>query len=295
MQTNRWKGETYGVPYSGGAWGLLYYNADHFEEVGLDSENPLDAVKTWPDFMDTARQLKDVATPVGMLGTTEALPAQWSGFYFTSGAESWLNGDKTKSILDQDKGVATAKLYKDLVDEGLTPKGTANTNGSDVAELMGSGEISMYQVGSWQAAYFDQNYPDFNYGITYCPRMKGGRSSAMAGGWNQVINKQSENKEGARKLLAHLSSKEAHTSLIPAPAGRKDATEEFFNGFTDGLGREVGDIVIDQYENSAPRPVHPSYPGMSTEFQKQMQRLIIGEATPKEAMTKTSEEINSLL
>jgi multiple sugar transport system substrate-binding protein len=295
IETCQWEGNLVGVPFMDGEWGLWYYNADLVEQAGYDPMDP--PFETWDDMMQVGTDIKEQTgnAPVGLMGSdTETLSAQWSGFYFTTGAQSWLTEDKTSAIIDQEPGVRTATLYKDLLDQELIPPGTPNNNQFDVRNLFTSEQIAMYQVGSWEKAILEEK-SDVRFGITGLPTSPGGSVGSMYGGWNWVVNTESNNKDAAWDLITRFTTKDAQLRTASLPPALKAASEEQFSEWNDPLGRNVGPTLIEQIENASPRPVHPKYPSMSEVLRGQMQSVLLGETSPSDAMSAAASNINDML
>ncbi|POG54159.1 ABC transporter substrate-binding protein [Haloferax marisrubri] len=295
VRTSMWDGDLIGVPYMDGEWGLWYYNADMVEEAGYDPMDP--PMETWDDVIQVAKDIKANTgkAPISMTGAdTETLSAQWSGFYFTTGASSWLNDDQTEAVIDQESGVKTAQFYQTLNEEGLLPNGTANNNQFDMRKLFTTGQTAMYQVGSWERDILTEK-SDINFGITSNPMAPGGEKSSMYGGFNWVMNKNSNAKDGAWQLIERLTTKEAQLNTASLPPAMISASEERFSDWKDPLGRDAGSLLLEQVSNAKPRPVHPKYPSMSTALRQSMQSVLLGDMTAEEAMNDTASKINELL
>jgi multiple sugar transport system substrate-binding protein len=278
-----------------GEWGLWYYNADMVEQAGYDPMEP--PMETWSDMLEVANGIKEETGkgPVGLIGTdTEGLTVQWSGFYFTTGERSWLNEDGTQAIIDQESGVRTAQLYSDIVEQDLVPEGALNNNQFDVRNLFTSEEVAMYQVGSWERDILTEK-SDVRFGITGLPTIPGGRTSSMYGGWNWVINADSQVKDPAWDLIKEFTTADAQLRTASLPPAIVEASEERYSDWEDPLGRTVGPTLLEQIKNSGPRPIHPEYPSMSEAFRGEMQKVFLGDSSAEEAMSSAASKINDLL
>ena len=54
ISASQWEGKTYTLPNVSSAWSLYFYNVDHYNEVGLDPENP---PTTWEELIPVSQKL----------------------------------------------------------------------------------------------------------------------------------------------------------------------------------------------------------------------------------------------
>lgn len=288
---------TYGVPFMSGHWGSLYYNPDMLEEAGYDPEEP--NFRTWPEFLDVARDVKDAVgvQPVGLSGADHIqTTAQWSGFYHTTGEDSWLTDDRSDTLLDDDPGIEAAQFAQTAVEDDLLPQGTVNMNGIDLRELFKSEELFAYQTGGWEKAILDDELPDdVNYGITWNPQAPDGRASGFSGGWFFVIPRGADNQDQAWQLIEHVMQVDKITEWAQLPPILTDGLENRFDGFQDGLGRDVGDIFIEEILNAAFPTIHANQGQMWSAQRQEYQQLLLGNKDAEQAMSDLAGSIRDLL
>lgn len=286
--------QLYGVPAMSGHWGVLYYNPDMLEQIGRDPMNP--DLKTWPKFLQAAREVKEEVgiRPVGFSGADHIhTTVQWHGFFSTTGQDSWLTEDKSDTILDESPGLETAKLTQTAAEENLLPNGVTSMNAIDLRNLFTSGELFAYQTGGWEAAILADS--DTNYGITWNPQHPDGRASGFSGGWFFVFPKGSPNQEEAWELVEHLMKVENITEWAQLPPILSNGLQQRFSSFEDGLGRDVGNIFIDEIKNSSFPTIHPNQGKMWSQQRQAVQSIMLGEKTAEEAMNDLDSNITDLL
>lgn len=288
-------GKTYGLPVMSGHWGSLYYNPDMLEKAGYDPENP--NFRTWPEFLDVARDVRDAVDvkPIGLSGADHIqTTVQWSGFYHTTGEDSWLNEDQSDTLLDKQPGIDTAKFTETAVKDGLVPDGVVNMNGINLRELFKSEQIFAYQTGSWEKAILDEQ-SDVNYGITYNPQHPDGRPSGFSGGWFFVIPKGAENQDATWKLVEHLMQLKHINEYAQLPPILTDGLKTTFDGFKDGLGRDVGDIFIEEIKNAAFPTIHNNQSKMWSAQREEYQHILLQNKTAEQAMSDLGDRVRDLL
>lgn len=285
----------YGVPAMSGHWGSLYYNPDMLEQAGYDPMEP--NFRTWPEFLDVARDVRDAVgvKPIGLSGADHIQSTvQWSGIFHTTGNDSWLNEDHSDTVLDAQPGIETAEFVQEAVEDDLVPDGVVNMNGIDLRELFKAEEIFAYQTGSWEKGILDEE-SDVNYGITWNPQHPDGRPSGFSGGWFFTIPKGAEDQDEAWNLVEHLMKVENISEWAQLPPILTDGLENTFDGFQDGLGRDVGDIFIEEILNASFPTIHGNQGKMWSAQRQEYQQLLLGEKNAEQAMSDMGGKIRNLL
>lgn len=288
-------GTTYAVPIMSGHWGSLFYNANMLEEAGYDPMNP--EFETWPEFIQVAKDVKDAVgvQPIGFSGADHIhTTVQWSGFYHTTGRKSWLNDDKSDTWLDKEAGVSTAQFTQTAVEEDLLPQGTPNTNANGLRELFKSEELFAYQVGGFENAILKEQ-TDLDFGITWNPQAPDGEPSGFSGGIFYALPEGSSNQDEAFALVEHLMELEYLNEYAQLPPVRPNGLEDFFEGTTDGLGRDVSNIFIEEVANSGFPTIHINQGKMWEAQRTEVQNIILQNKTAEEAMGDLADRIRELL
>lgn len=286
--------EMYGVPINVGSWGLWYYNADMIEEAGYDPMEP-EFMRTWDQILDVAPDVKEAneKAPIGIVGADKAgLSVQYTGLFCTSGNNTWLNEEQSSSLLNEDPGLRTAQYYQSLTEEDLLPSGVTNVDQNQMRQLFLNEEIAMYQVGSWERDIIEEQ-SDIRYGITYLPKMPGGRTSMFGGGFHWVVNQSSDVKDAAWEFITEMTRPEVLLETQSLPPALQEATEQRFDGWTDGLGRDVGHVQLEQMRNAGGFPVHPNTASMNETYRPELQQVLLGNKTAEEAMNDADETITN--
>ncbi|GAA0560397.1 extracellular solute-binding protein [Actinomadura livida] len=144
-------GKTYAVPYDMGMVGF-WYNKKHFEKAGIDGPP-----KTWAEFMDAVRKLKDAGvTPIALGGKDK-----WPGHYYWSYLAMRIGGMQAMEQAAQSNDfsgapfVQAGEKLKELSDLQPFQQGFQNagydTPGGQAA-TMGAGKAAMELMGQWAPA-----------------------------------------------------------------------------------------------------------------------------------------------
>lgn len=269
-------GETiYGIPVNVSYTGLLFYNQDIFDEVGVELPQNMD------EFVAVCDKLVAAGYTPFINGASETNHIKHFSFCpfminNLNGQQEWLKGlkDGTSSFMDEEW--MTAMQY---MQDGLKysdPSSIGLTHVEAWAQFA-EGSAVMLTGSSYM---FDQNYavvtPEFNMGVTACPYNYEGDPHICISGQNNVmfVNAKSANKELAMEyydyFLNHLEDY-AKITGVPAPFAVKDGetTTEWssYSKLFDTLATLPGYVQV-----TLPSTVE-------SDFNAFMQGMILGDIT----------------
>lgn len=183
----------------------LWYNKTLFDEAGLDYPT---ADWTWEDFREVAKKLtKDDGSQYGVAIKPGSYQESWYSTIYAYGGEV-LTADKKKSGFDEPKTIEAMEVIENIIKDGSMPDYNVVSENETTA-LMEAGTVAMTFQGSWAIPELAENdYVKENCDIAPLPKGPEGTKSIYNGlGWAASAN--SENAEGAWKLIEYLGSKEA--------------------------------------------------------------------------------------
>ncbi|NOU73509.1 extracellular solute-binding protein [Paenibacillus sp. LMG 31458] len=286
-----YKGKLYAIPL-GTDSRLLFYNKDHFKEVGLDPNNP---PKTLAELEAASEKLtiKD-GKRFKRIGF---IPWYSQGWLYSWG---WSFGgdfqDKsTGKITANDPKVVDALQW--MTDFGKKYNvediaGFTSAAGTDEMDPFISGQISMKISGNWTVAGIKKFKPNMNYGVTPIPTPTGSNFSTWSGGMSLIIPKGSKNIEPAWKFLEFLGKEEGQY-LLNAQSGMSviDSVNAKFGYKDDPIMKEFVNIL----PNSHNRPVIPEGQLLWNELASATEKATRGNGSPKENLDKVTETVNKAL
>jgi multiple sugar transport system substrate-binding protein len=180
VRLGMYQGKNYALPFSAEG-SVLLYNKGLFKQAGLDPEKP---PTNWDEIYDYAKKIT-------------ALGSDTYGFYFAGSCAGcnaftylpliWASGG---DVLSEDGSTATLtdpmvkaalEFYKKMWDEKLIPEGAKVDNGSEFLNAFRTGKIGMAGSGAFSIGTLKKENPEIDFGLTYLPGQKGGKSS-FAGG-----------------------------------------------------------------------------------------------------------------
>jgi multiple sugar transport system permease protein len=198
--------ESYGVIH-GATWQSLFYNKEHFREVGLDPDKP---PKTLDELVEYAKKLtiydengriKRAGLSLRKSGYAPGIAMKFFDYYFSMGGEIFSE-DKTECLMNSEIGVQALQFFLDCLYK-------YKIDGFEVVgdfEGFANGTVSMMYRDPWAIKYFYDNKPDLDYGISNI--CSGVKSSSNGGFYPYVVAKGSKYKDLAWEFVMYIMTPE---------------------------------------------------------------------------------------
>jgi multiple sugar transport system substrate-binding protein len=288
-----YQGAIYGVPWFTDA-GMLYYRADLLEQAGF-SEPPA----TWEELKDMAlKTMQDTGTEDGLVfqgsdyegGTVNGLEYIW-----THGGDI-LSGDQV--IIDSPESVAGLETEHSMIADGVAPQAvsTYKEGETDPAFLGGRSVFAR----NWPYMYALAEDPETSrikadqIGIAPLPAGEGGQSFSGLGGWNMMINANSQKQDQAWEFVRFMTGEEGQrqralsATLLPTLKSLYEDQEVLDQVPVIRLGKEA-------IQSTKSRPVSPYYSDMSLKMAEQFSLSLKGDVAPEEAVKTLQTELTSII
>jgi len=211
VQTNLaealYKGKTYAFPTSVDVRGI-YWNKDHFKEVGLDPERP---PKYWDELLTYAKKLTkykgDTLERIGFspfFGPV-AYMFEWQNGGTFMGEDITGKVEGAKILINSKENIETLEFLTKLADaQGGAAKLWSFQKGfqSGAQSPFIIGILSMMNNGNWVLGNLARYAPYLNFGYAECPvpRKKGAKPWMVAGGWAFAIPRGVSHPEASYEL-----------------------------------------------------------------------------------------------
>ncbi|MBB6177341.1 multiple sugar transport system substrate-binding protein [Anoxybacillus tengchongensis] len=188
-------GKIYGFPkdYSTLA---LFYNKKMFAEAGLD------VPKTWDELREAAKTLTK-GTEVYGFGVAPELARL---YYIAESKGGKVVTDNKASFADP----KVVEALQPIVDMRLKDKSAAQPSEVGAGwggEMFGQQKAAMVIEGNWAIPFLQETFPNTEFGTAEVPTIDG-KKGTMAYTVAYVMNKDSQKKEAAWKLISFLTGKE---------------------------------------------------------------------------------------
>ena len=197
-------GKTYGLPIAASAR-AMYYNKELFEKAGI-AKPPA----TWTELQDDAAQDQGARVrhlrlrPAGQGDRDRRLLLLCDVVARAprSSTRTARRGLGTPGALE------AAKLYKSMIDEGLTEPGVTSNNREDVQNLFKQGKVGMMITAPFLSNQIKDEAPNLKYGVAAIPAGPTGARGTYGVTNSMIMFKNSKNKDEAWKLLDFLFTTE---------------------------------------------------------------------------------------
>ncbi len=157
-------GNTYGLPVAASAR-AMFYNKDLLSRAGAQVPN------TWDELVDASRKISALGGGVrgfGMQGKEIETDVYYYYAFWSHGGRI-VDADGT-SGLDTDAGYTAAKLYKRMIDDGLTQDGVTDYTREDVQNLFIEGRLGFVFSLPFLPNQIREKNPSLPYGVAPIPR-----------------------------------------------------------------------------------------------------------------------------
>ncbi|MFX0537158.1 ABC transporter substrate-binding protein [Ornithinimicrobium sp. Y1847] len=282
VEYGTYDGNFYGFPDLSSAR-ALFYNADLFEEAGIDG-----APTTWEELEEAARAVTDLGDDnVGYalpLGPEEA-QGEFSMWLFNNGG-AWKDGDDW--VINSPENVETMEFLKKLTDEGLTQNNPARTNRADAFDLFRSGKAGMVVGFSPLAGQLDDE-GNVNYEVAPFPSGDGTDSKTFGVTDYLMAFKKDGNQEAVRAFYDLYYQPEQVNTFIENE-GFLPVTESGLEYFSD---KEDLQVYLDTLPNARLTPTDdPTWDRIKLAAQQNL-GLALGDQGPQATLDSLQETAES--
>ncbi len=281
-------GKRYALPVSTNNMQLIW-NKDLFAKAGLDPEK---APATWEEMQAMAEKCQDPAN--GVVGfeyftqpTGEGITWQFQVWLWAAGGQ-FLNEDNTAAAFNTPEGLEALTYVSEML------KGKGSQPGP--WGLFGDQKACMQLDGSWLFGY--RKDAPFQWGIAPVPAPANGATASNVGGEHLFMFDATPNKEAAWKFMKYLTSSEVQvewnqrTGFLPV---RKSVAEntDYLKWVNETEPRMLP--FVNGMASAHTRPATAKYFAVSDAFSREIQRALLGEITPAEALTNAEAAVNEAL
>lgn len=290
-EESSYQGKLYAMPMDTDSR-LLFYNKDHFKEVGLDPNKPPQTIAE----LEAASE-KLTIKEGKRFKRIGFIPWYSQGWLYTWG---WAFGGEfqdaaTGKITANDPKVVEALQW--MTDFGKKYNvediaGFTSAAGTEEMDPFISGQVSMKISGNFTVKGIEKFKPDLNYGVAPIPTPTGTNFTTWSGGGSAIIPKGAKNVAAAWKFLEFLGKEEGQTLL------NADSQISVIDSVNDKYGYKDDPIMkefIEILPNSHNRPVIPEGQLLWNELASATEKATRGNGTPKENLDRVTETINKAL
>lgn len=196
-------GKIYGMKLHHTAFGL-FYNRDHFQQAGLDPDNPPATLEEFVEVVNVLNEkLGPDIQPFGFDPTGQYL------IPFLASEETPLLIEGGAIAIDTPTVRQTLKTLQSLARSGkvFIPDPGGESARENVRMLFFNGKITMMISGPWEIGNIKKNFPDLDYGVTMVPHLAGVEPLTLTAGTGLAVPKDAKlSKEVVFELMQRLTS-----------------------------------------------------------------------------------------
>ncbi|EWG09991.1 ABC transporter substrate-binding protein [Cytobacillus firmus] len=269
----------------------VFYNKDLFEKAGVKVPESIESTWSWEEFAAAAEKVKS-ANNLKYGVSTGSDVSQFLPFLYQNKG-TVLSEDQKSAGINSDSSIESIEFFKSLFDKGLASKESfIGSEKSD--ELFKQGQLPMVITFSGLINSFEKDIQGFEYGVTYLPKKE--VTATKLGGANIVSFNETKHPKEAVKLMKYLTSEEkmaefaAKEGVVPTRTSAQESVD--YGAIDEGMQTIINEI------NSVPEFAVkdfsiPEYLGYKSILTSEMQSVILGEKSPKEAAESMEEQINN--
>ena len=277
-----YNGNLWGIPFNVDVWQFSFYNAELLEAAGVDPAS----IATFEGLKAAGEKLTDADNGkfgIGLFAHKgEDTVVVMDSFIFSNGGKV-LNDDGTCGLTSAESVEALAYLASL---EPYAPRGIANASSGDMRELFLNGSLA---IEFWPALEQPTlQASDINWDFVNGTAPEGKTPIGTYGGWNLVVYKDSPQKEAAWKFIQFLTQEDVNGKVVDLIPANVKAADAFLTA-----NRKGPELILEQLNNAAPRPLSPRYLEVS-DIQVDLAQDIFAGMDPQEAAEKACAAIDAL-
>lgn len=287
-----YEGKKVAVPQDGFR-SVLYCNADHFEQAGLEG-----GPRTWEELVEYGKKLtvdldgdgRPDRYGYGLHGKSFDATGDFLLFLHQNGGELFENDRYVPEAvaIDRPEAVETLQFYVDLVNKHrIAPPGSVSYGYSEVNDAFKGGRVSMFICGSWNIANFAMEVPKLRFTTAKLPAGRFDRTGY--GACFYTVFRNTKHPKESVELVKWLVSKENirrwSKELKHMPVRRSVFTDPVFEAPMFAAFKESVPIQMRQ------TPKLGIWQRIHRALEAAVQSSLLGKATPEEALHRAAAEI----
>lgn len=287
-----YQGKYYGVPWLLDAK-FFYYNKDLLAKAGVDPAS----VTTWDGVATAAKAIKDKAGVqyplVWSWAQAEAVICDWALMTASFGGK--LFDESGQPAFTEGGAVQALEFMRKSIVDGITNPSSTQSLEDDVVKVFGAGDAAMALNWSYMFAAANDPKQSTVAGqavVTQVPDGGSGRIS-VNGSSALSITATTKNADAAWEFAKYVSSLEVQTKYIT------DALPIWKSAYNDAAviktAPEFVPVAKKQFDEMTGRPAVVAYNAISQKLQVAVQKALLGQVTPQQAMDNVKPDVEKLL
>ncbi len=290
VEGGKFDGKIWGLPFSGLAGLITYYNKDLFAREGLAGPP-----RTWDELVTYAKKLTKVEggtmTQMGFKGSATTAWA-WNPFLWGNGGELYdRSGPVPKPIWNSPKAIDALQFYVDLVYKHQVWSITAEPSGGEKA-----GKVGMWlNAGGWVIPDYIK-LPDLKWEAFRLPMRNGPKAVPQRIGADYLNMYKTEHQDATWAYLKYMTSTESlakwatsWNSPPPRASSREHKIWKDYTAATPGM-RALNEAMSDPENQPDPVSGFHGEDDAQGELKAQFAKAMKQEVTPRDALDEAAKQ-----
>lgn len=292
MAASTYDGKLYSLPTDGGDYAVIY-NKKMFAEAGI-TKTP----QTWAEVATAAKALtKDKQHGIYLpIGSNEWPVFTYQSMLWSSGGE-FLNKGNTKVEFNSPEGVKALTTWTDMVRSGVAyPSSMADSNQNQGWPGFNAGKYAMFIGGAYNLQAVQDGIGKENVGVFTFPKIE---KPAMNIGTNvsYILKGTDAQQAGSWAFLSWFINPEqqAHWDIASGylPTNSKTVDSPTYKKYLDE--NPSVKVFVDELSYAGTRPSISNYAEISSALGKQLEKAMLGQITPEDALRLAAEDGQRIL
>lgn len=292
LEPSTFDGTIYSLPTDGGDYALIY-NKKAFDDAGVTV-----LPETWKDVAEAAKKLTTggkygIYLPIG---ADEWTSFTWESMLWSAGGE-FLNEDNTVAEFNSPEGVEALTSWTDMIADGTAyPSSLGDDSQRTGLPGFTAGQVAMFIGRPADLPILDEALGDDVAGVLPFPSID---KPAMNTGTNvsYILDGTAEENEGAWTFLSWMMQPDQQaawdigTGYLPTSIRTANSS-----AWTEHIAEDERiSIFVDQLEYARARPAIPQYAAVSSALATQIERAMLQQVSPEEALEIAEADTNAAL
>ena len=276
-----YNGKLYGLPKDFGDL-VIFYNKKMFTAANLQPP------KTWEEVRSSAKTLtKGDAKGISLPDDS----ARWNAFLFGWGGKV-LSADGKTAVFNDKAAVDSATFYTSFQLQDKSSDLPANLGASWAGDAFGKQKAAMVIEGGWLIPYMKDTYPTVEYGTVALPAGPTKQATLLfTNAWGCAAKTKSP--DACMLFVKYMTGKDVQKQVLESgfalPARKDLANDPFFQSHPNEK------TLFDSATFAVPWTFGPHEAKIQEAMSNALGAILLGKATPKEALDKAVQEANTAL
>ena len=276
-----YSGKLYGLPKDFGSL-AMFYNKKMFAAAGLQPP------KTWDEVRSHAKTLtKGDVKGISLADDS----ARWNAFLFAWGGKV-LSEDGKTAVFNDKAAVDSATFYASFQLQDKSSDLPKNLGATWPGDAFGKQKAAMVIEGGWLIPYLKETYPAVEYGTFALPPGPAKQATLLfTNAWGCAAK--TKNADACFLFVKFMTGKDVQKQVLESgfalPARKDLASDPFFQSHANEK------VLFDSASFAVPWTFGPHEAKVQEAMNNALGAILLGKATPKEALDKAVAEANTAL